>query len=108
MFKKAERLGRDQFDAFFKTGRRFHSEYATVIYAPHPTFHASVVVGKKVHKHAVTRNTLRRRIYAQLRSLKERRTGVFIVILKPTFKQLTRHGARDHIAALIERTEKSA
>lgn len=109
MFKKTERLSREQFDSFFKTGRRYHSEYATIIYTPHPTLHASVVVSKKVHKSAVVRNTLRRRIYAQLRSLKERgETGVFIVVLKPTFKQLTRQAARTTITGLIERIVKPA
>ncbi len=109
MFKKTERLGRDQFDSFFKTGKRHHSEYATLVYSPYPTLHASVVVSKKVHKSAVARNTLRRRIYAQLRTLKEREcTGVFIMVLKPTFKKLTRLEAKQHVESLIERIVKPA
>jgi ribonuclease P protein component len=78
MLKKADRLGRVDFDTFFKKGRRFHSEYATLVYSPHSTFHASVVIGKKVHKQAVIRNTLRRRIYAQLAGEKKKgTTGVY-------------------------------
>lgn len=109
MFKKTERVNREQFETFFRIGRRYHSPYATIVYTSYPTFHASVVVSKKVNKKAVTRNTLRRRIYGQLYSLKkEERTGVFMVILKPAFKQLTRDAGRGHVAALIERITKPA
>lgn len=109
MFKKTERLGRDQFDTFFKTGKRHHFEHATLVFSPYPTLHVSVVVSKKVHKSAVQRNTLRRRIYAQFRTLKQRNcSGVFIVILKPSFKTLTRLEAKERIAELIERIVKPA
>lgn len=109
MLKKTERLSRTDFNTFFKKGRRHNTEHISVIFTPHPSFHASVVVGKKVHKHAVVRNTLRRRVYSQLYILKnQNRPGVYIVVLKPTFNTLTRKAARTHLGELIERIAKPA
>lgn len=109
MLKKTERLSRTDFNTFFKKGRRHNTEHISVIFTPHPSFHASVVVGKKVHKHAVVRNTLRRRVYGQLYVLKSlNNTGVFIVILKPSFNTLTKAAGRADLKLLIERIVKPA
>lgn len=109
MLKKSHRVGRADFATFFKKGRRFHSEHATLVFSPFPTFHGSVVVSKKVAKRAVARNTLRRRVYAQLYGLTQKnQAGVFIVVLKPTFATLSRARARLEIDSLIVRTQKSA
>jgi ribonuclease P protein component len=66
-------------------------------------------VSKKVSKSAVTRNTLRRRVYAKLgaQSVKKQ-TGVFVVVLKPTFAALTRKEAGEEISCLIVKITKSA
>ena len=109
MLKKTERLSRTDFNSFFKAGRRHNTEHVTIIYSPHSSFHASVVVGKKVHKHAVVRNTLRRRVYGQLYALKtSNHKGVFIVLLKPSFNSLTKAVGRAHLQSLIERIAKPA
>ena len=109
MLKKTERLSRTDFNSFFKKGRRYHGEQCSIVFTPYLTLHASVVVGKKVHKQAVVRNTLRRRVYSQLYTLKNlNQSGVFIVILKPTFNTLTRKAAHAHLRELIERIVKPA
>ena len=109
MLKKAQRLSRTDFATYFKGGKRLHTDCATLIFHPHPTFHWSVVVSKKVSKLAVTRNTIRRRVYAQLYKLKtEHKTGVWIVLIKPTYCQLTKQSARTQIQLLIERAAKPA
>lgn len=109
MLKKSERVARADFGAFFKKGKRLHSEHVSVVVAPSPTFHASVVVSKKVSKQAVLRNTFRRRVYAQLYALKKRGfTGVVIVTLKPSFSSLTKAEAKATIEALVVRILKSA
>lgn len=109
MFKKAERLTKTEFDNFFKIGKRFHSPHLTIVYAQHPSLHASVVVGKKVSKQAVRRNTLRRRIYASLRSVLKAndKQGVFIVIVKPTYNSLTRVIADEFLTASIAEVLKT-
>lgn len=109
MFKKTERLTRSQFDNYFKIGKRSHFKNLSIIYYPLPSLHVSVVVGKKVSKQAVRRNTLRRRIYARLRSeLKSKnKTGVFIVITKPTFNSLTRSAADEFVKESIAEVIKS-
>lgn len=109
MLNKSQRLGRTDFTTFFKKGKRFHFDHLTIVYTPSPTFHGAVVVGKKVHKLAVSRNTIRRRIYSQLRSLlKDAHTGVFIVIVKPTYKTLTKAEAKEHLESLVGRIVKPA
>ena len=109
MLKKANRLPRADFAPYLKGGKRLHVDCATLIWHPHPTFHGSVVVSKKVSKLAVTRNTIRRRVYAQLYRLKiEHKTGVWIVLIKPTYSLLTKQSARTQIQLLIERAAKPA
>ena len=110
MLAKSARLSVTQFDQYFKTGKRFHFTHCTIIYSPLATLHGSVVVGKKVSKKAVTRNTIRRRVYAQLRTVCDAhtKTGVFIIIIKPVYMSLSRKVALDdinkHIAEVIKKT----
>ena len=110
MLAKSARLSKKQFDEYFKTGKRFHFTHCTIIYTPLSSLHGSIVVGKKVSKKAVTRNTIRRRVYAQLRSVCDTNatTGVFIIIIKPAYTQLSRKAAlvdiSAHIAEVIKKT----
>jgi ribonuclease P protein component len=110
MLAKNQRLSKKQFDEYFKSGKRFHFTHCTIIYTPLSTLHGSVVVGKKVSKKAVTRNTIRRRVYAQIRSVcsSTNATGVFIVIIKPAYIQLNRKAAladiSAHIASVVKKT----
>jgi len=85
MLKKKERLTKKEFDRFFSSGRRLHSPLFTLIYSQDANFHGAVVVGKKVFKHAVDRNRLRRRLYNILYRLsrESERSGVYIVLTKP-------------------------
>ena len=108
MLKKTDRLARVDFLPFFKSGKRVHSEHLSLVYGKHPTFHASVVVSKKVSKRAVGRNTIRRRLYAHLRTLKGPTGGVYIVNVKPSFASLPRRVMHQEIVSLIERLGKPA
>jgi len=108
MLAKVERLSRAEFVAFFKSGKRIHTNHLTLVFSPHPTFHGSVVVSKKVSKQAVTRNTIRRRIYSELRTLRTVRVGVYIVMVKPSLNTLTKKEMQVEISALIERMRKPA
>jgi RNase P protein component len=68
-----------------------------------------VVVSKKVAKSAVVRNTLRRRVYAQLYGVKSTgATGVFIFFLKPGAAAISKAALRVAVAELIERSVKAA
>lgn len=95
MLPKKERLKRVDFSRFFSVGKRIHSASFVLIYSQHPTLHASVVVSKKVHKSAVVRNKLRRRIYDMVRRYRDEgtRSGVYIFVTKngadkKTFQEL--------------------
>jgi ribonuclease P protein component len=109
MLVKTQRLTRHQFQDFFSSGKRFRSVALTVVYTPYPTFHAAVVVGKKISKSAVVRNRYRRRIYEQLRVLarKHNLTGVFIMLTSPQIRTLSRTALRDTIVDVVGRTQKS-
>jgi ribonuclease P protein component len=109
MFKKSERLNRTKFTEYFKIGRRFHSDNFTLVYSPAPFRAVAVVVGKKVHKGAVDRNTLRRRVYAAIRSVCENEqitTGIYIVISKPAAKNIKRSMVAPEITSLLATTKK--
>lgn len=108
MLNKEQRVSRVDFLSFLKSGKRFHSTHLTLIYSPFPTFHGSVVVSKKVSKQAVVRNTLRRRIYAQMQQLKDTSPGVYIVMVKPGFASVSRLEALQEIKVLIGRMSKTA
>jgi ribonuclease P protein component len=104
MFRKSERLNRTAFTEYFKIGRRFHSDNYTLIYSPVPFRAAAVVVGKKVFKGAVDRNTLRRRVYAALRITLDTRkftTGIYIIITKPAAKNYVSETIMPEIESLL-------
>jgi ribonuclease P protein component len=109
MLKKHQRLTRSEFETYFKQGKRFHSEHLTLIYLPHSSFHAAVVVGKKVSKKAVERNHIRRRVYALLYTKKQAHaTGIIIALIKPSFTSLTKQQAKTQTENLIGRVLKTA
>ncbi len=104
MFSKNERLDRTEFTRYFKIGKRTHSDHFTLVYSSAPLRAVAVVVGKKVHKHAVDRNTLRRRVYAAARRVLDIETGVtgiYIIIGKPTAKTLTQTAIEPEIKTLL-------
>ncbi|QQR64725.1 ribonuclease P protein component [Candidatus Kaiserbacteria bacterium] len=84
MLPKKERLSRLEFNRFFSVGKRYHSPLFTLVYAPSPALHVSVVVSKKISNHAVVRNKIRRRIYDIVRHYRTETEvrGVFIFLTK--------------------------
>jgi ribonuclease P protein component len=109
MFKKSERLTRSEFSEYFKVGRRHHTPHVTIITHPLPARKVAVVVGKKVAKSAVRRNTLKRRVYALLReslTVNDYR-GVLIVILKPPVNSLPRQQLSEVVHTAIAQVIKS-
>lgn len=110
MFKKAERLSRTIFTKYFKIGRRYQTDNFTLVYSPSPLRAVAVVVGKKVFKGAVDRNTLRRRVYAAVRTELDAKgitTGIYIIISKPTAKNLVQSAVLPEVATLLATTLKS-
>lgn len=63
--------GRTSLRFVFSHGKVIRGQYFSLKYAPNPKrkkYRAAVVVSKKVHKSAVVRNRIRRRIYAIIRT----------------------------------------
>jgi len=108
MLKKKERLTKKEFDRFFSSGKRSHSELFSLIYSPTPTFHSAVVVGKKVYKKAVNRNLLRRRLYNIIyrESREKNLKGVYIVLAKPAVKGVSFKALREALLATIKIANK--
>jgi ribonuclease P protein component len=106
MFKKSERLNRSVFNQYFKIGRRTHTDNFTMVYSPAPFKAVAVVVGKKVYKGAVDRNTLRRRVYAAARG-GIHGTGVYLIISKPLAKNLTQGDVAPAVATLLATASKA-
>lgn len=105
MLAKSNRLTRKEFETYYKTGKRLHTLHLQLIYSPATTFSAAVVVGKKVAKKAVTRNTLRRQIYGvvyRVRKIKNL-SGIFIIIAKPSIHTLSRRELLTETHQLLEK-----
>ncbi len=90
MFKKKERLTRNEFDRSFSNGKRIHTPELQLIYDKTTDFHGSAVVGKKVFKKAVDRNRLRRQVYGALYRFhkKNNLSGTYIIVAKPPSAKL--------------------
>jgi ribonuclease P protein component len=108
MLKKSERVSRKEFMAHYHQGKKLHSTNLSVAISPTPTFHGSVVVSKKVAKLAVERNSMRRRIYGELRQLRVVRPATYIVMVRPEYVKLTKREAKAELESLIGRIVKSA
>ncbi len=103
MLPKKERLSREEFNRFFSVGKRFSAPSLQVVYTPHETFHASVVVPKKVSKRAVLRNKIRRRIYdivSRHKSVLENQ-GVFIFFTKAGIEKKSYAQLREDVGVVL-------
>ena len=108
MVRKKERLSKEAFNRFFSLGRRYQSEYLTVVFQPHTTFHCAVVVSKKVAKRAVDRNRIRRRVYEIIRRMQQHdpTQGVHIVLVKAPALSLPHDALKAAVTELITKTQK--
>jgi len=103
MLSKKSRLTKKEFDHVFKNGKRIHSPSMQLIYTPGEKFHGAAVVGKKVHKRAVDRNRLRRRLYGVLYRYQKAQgcTGTYILIAKAPLKDVSSELFAQTIAAVL-------
>lgn len=106
MFKKSERLNRTAFTQYFKMGRRSQTDYFTLVFSPAPFRAVAVVVGKKVYKGAVDRNTLRRRVYAAARTVLPD-AGVWVIICKPKANSLSQPKIMPAVVSLLATVSKA-
>ena len=75
----------------FKNAQAVRSRYATLKYIANPKRKAarfSVVVSKKVHKSAVGRNRIRRRLYEIIRQEQPRFNGIYDVAIIVTSAEI--------------------
>lgn len=108
MLKKANRLNHTDFAKYFSVGKRVHNTYSTTIYSPTPNFLCAVVVSKKLYKKARDRNLVRRRFYEVIRNTIKNRnvSGVYIFLIKPAIKNLTKKEFNNLVTLEVGRTLK--
>jgi len=110
MFKKNNRLSKVEFSEFYTKGIKKHFPHLTIITHPSNKTKVSVVVGKKVAKSAVRRNTLRRRVYASLKNFEiknKKSLGIFIVVVKPSYNTIPRKQSEEFLLESIAQVVKS-
>ena len=103
MLARGQRLKRSEFTRSFSLGTRAHGKVVTLVYSPAPKFQASVVVPKKVHKRAVDRNRLRRRLYGILYARRHTLLASVIVLVKPPAATLPYEAVRGELTLLLSR-----
>ena len=93
-----------EFDRVYSHGKRFNTPLVQLIAANTDSFHGSVVVGKKVYKHAVDRNTLRRQMYAILYtwSRTNPKPRTYIIIAKPAAKNASFTILKNSLTQVLE------
>jgi ribonuclease P protein component len=73
-------------------------------------FRAAVVVSKKVHKSAVVRNRIRRRIYETLRTDNRQRLGgteVVLSVFDVSFATMSAERLRAEVASLLSKAQRN-
>lgn len=109
MINAAHRFrGRNSLNYLHKKGAVVRVQGASLKYVKNEhrsTYRAAVVVSKKVHKSAVVRNRIRRRIYEQLRLQVPKTTAVdmAVVVYDDVFAAMPADTLRASIGQLLEK-----
>jgi len=101
MLSKANRLSIREFDLVIKTGREVYSPFFTVKFSPSKEFKFAPTAPKKTFKTAVSRNRVRRRIYAAVRKvapLEREKQNHIVLIVKKDIADIS----ADELARMIE------
>lgn len=85
MLSKTHRFhGHNSLNYVYRNGQTVRGPLTAIKYAKNnrrQTYRAAVVVSKKVHKSAVVRNRIRRRIYEQVRLLADQITEPYDIVI---------------------------
>ena len=83
MFSRLQRFhGHNSLRAVYQTGKSVYAPHMKLLWLPAPGLKVAVVVSKKVHKSAVVRNRIRRRLYEIVRTYaKEQALACHIVCI---------------------------
>jgi ribonuclease P protein component len=76
--------GHSSLNFVYRNGKTIRGPLLALKYAPNPRredYRVAVVVSRKVNKSAVSRNRMRRRIYAIVRQLSDQITGPYDIVI---------------------------
>jgi ribonuclease P protein component len=95
----------------YNRGQSIRTSFGVLKYASNPkrkTWRAAVVVSKKVHKSAVVRNRIRRRIYEILRTTIPKDTPAFDIVYVVYAAQVAEMQAHELQKAIVAQLQKSS
>jgi len=97
MLPKTERLTTKELDTLFKEGKQRNFPLFLVTYAPSSRFSLSTLTSKKVFPTAVERNTVRRKVYNNLKYVEIRPKASIALVCTKKIIQATPLELRDAI-----------
>ena len=110
MITRAHRFhGHNSLRPTYQKGRPVYSANVKLLYAPaqKQTYRVAVVVSKKVHKSAVARNRIRRRVYEQVRTYMKSDSKQLDLVFIVQSPQLATMPASDVAAELTSLLQKA-
>lgn len=101
--------GRAELTRFFKRAKTFRQTGISLKYScNNSTWRAAVVVSKKVHKSAVVRNRIRRRIFEIVRKIDEKPNGDYVfLVFDQALKDMPAQDLQNLITKLINQTKNT-
>lgn len=95
----------------YQKGKVVRGPYSALKYIPNKrrnTYRAAVVVSRKVHKSAVVRNRIRRRVYEIIREVSPCINGPFDLVITVYTDQAATMPAADLRSAIVQQLQKAA
>lgn len=95
----------------YQHGETLRAQYGTLKYIANPkrkSYRMAVVVSRKVHKSAVVRNRIRRRLYEIVRKLEPEMTGAYDMIFSVYSDQVATMDSTELTQRVVDKLEKAA
>jgi ribonuclease P protein component len=108
MFARQFRFhGHNSLRFVYQTGKSAYTQHLKVLWVPEGHTRIAVVVSKKVHKSAVVRNRIRRRLYELVRTYAKAEGVLFgsviIVVQNDTVASMSADVLREEVAGLLQK-----
>lgn len=110
MFSRINRFhGHNSLRNVYQTGKSAYSQRAKLMWVPAGSLRVAVVVSKKVHKSAVVRNRIRRRLYEILRTYMLEngvaKASIVLVVQNESLATAPAEEVREEIVSLLQKMD---
>lgn len=89
MLSKQNKLNTFDLKELKKAGKRVHSTLFSVTYMASPTQKYGISITKKTYKNAVDRNKAKRRVFAAIKDLNNKKNGYYNLFLKENIDKIS-------------------